>query len=75
MIAKQLTLSIDIYIDLLSIIFHFLSILLHWVYYQISDYEIYTTEKANMIAKHIILSNTISVVSDGNPQWKNLRLY
>ena len=75
MIAKHLTLNIDIYNDLLLIIFHLLSILLHCAYCQISDYEIYTTKKTNMIAKRIILSNTISVVSDGKAQWKNLRLF
>ena len=33
---------IDIYIELLSINFNFLSVLLHYVYHQISDSEIYT---------------------------------
>ena len=33
---------IDIYIDLVSINFNFLSVLLHYVYHQISDFEIYT---------------------------------
>ena len=33
---------IDIYIDLLSINFNLLSLLLHCAYHQISDYETYT---------------------------------
>ena len=33
---------LDIYIDLLSINFNLLSVLLHYAYYQISDSEIYT---------------------------------
>ena len=32
---------IDIYIDLLSINFNLLSVLQHYAYYQISDFEIY----------------------------------
>ena len=40
MIAKHLTL--DIYTDLLSINFNLLSVLLHYAYHQISDFEIYT---------------------------------
>ena len=41
MITKHLT-YVDIYIDLLSINFNLLSILLHYAYHQISDFETYT---------------------------------
>ena len=64
---------IDIYIDLyfywLSIKFNLLSIILDYAYHQISDksyrlpqINLYCTNN-NMIAKHIVLSNIISVVS------------
>ena len=50
----------NIYIDLL-INFN-LSVLKHYAYHQISDFEIYTSN--NIIAKCIVLSYIISVVSD-----------
>ena len=55
---------IDIYIDLLSIYFNLLSVLLHCAYHQISDYEIYTALSNSMLAKYIVLSNINSVVSE-----------
>ena len=54
---------IDIYIDLLSINFNLLSILLHCIYHYISGYEIYTGLRATMVAKYIAFSNIISVLS------------
>ena len=41
MITKHLT-YVEIYSDLLSINFNLLSIILHYVYHQISDFETYT---------------------------------
>ena len=54
---------IDIYIDLLSINFNLLSILLHCIYRYVSGYEIYIALRANVVAKYIVLSNIISVLS------------
>ena len=61
---------IDIYIDLLSINFNLLSILQHYAYHWISEFEICTSPTIILqLAKYIVLSNIISVVSD-----KNLRI-
>ena len=60
---------IDIYIDLQSINFNLLPVLLHYAYHQIShkfyrllQINLYCTTN-NMIAKYIVLSNIIRVVS------------
>ena len=55
---------IEIYIDLLSINFNLMSVLLYCAHHQISDYEIYTALTANMVAKYIVLSSIISLVAD-----------
>ena len=55
----------DIYTDLLSIDFNLLSVLLNQAHHSISDFEIYFACKSNnVIAKYIVLSNIIIVVSD-----------
>ena len=41
-----------------------MSVLLHYVYHQISDFEILYCTINNMIAKYIVLSDIISVVLD-----------
>ena len=51
-----------IYIDLLSIDFNLMFVLWHYAYHQVS--EIKHCTKNNMIAKYVVLSNIISVVSD-----------
>ena len=51
--------SIEIYIDLMSINFNLLSVLLHYAYHQISDYWITNN---NIIATYFVLSNIINVV-------------
>ena len=56
---------IDIYIDLLSINLNLLSALQHYAYHQIIDFEIYAPLTIIcMIAKYIVISNTIGVVPD-----------
>ena len=56
---------IDIYVDLLPINLNLLSVLQHYAYHQISDFEIYAPLTIIcMIAKYIVISNTIGVVSD-----------
>ena len=49
---------------MLSINFNLLSVLLHYAYHQISDFEIYTAITTNMVVKHIVLFNITSVASD-----------
>ena len=51
--------NIEIYIDLMSINFNLLSVLLHYAYHQISDYWI---NNNNIIATYFVLSNIINVV-------------
>ena len=52
---------IDIYIDLLSINFNLLSVLQHYAYHKISDFD-FTNN--NIIGKCIVISSIISVASD-----------
>ena len=57
---------IEIYIDLLSVNFNLLSVLLHYAHQRLPDqwfWNLYC-DSNNIIAKYIVLSSIISVVSD-----------